>query len=110
MRKNELVRAGTPHGFDIPTPLGPPLKVLYKGPKGGSITLRSTSGTEPTTVVCRGACTTTEFKRHQRVVIRPKGSKRAKFRRWNDLIRARLSPRPLVIGNISVIRAVFVRR
>jgi hypothetical protein len=109
MRKNELVRAGTDPTFDIPTPLGPPLRVLYKGPKGGTITLRSISGTRRT-VPCRGGCTTTAFTRSQRIELRARGTRRAKFKRWDDVIRARLTPRPLMIGNVSVVRAVFVRR
>ena len=109
LRKNELVRAGTDPTFDIPTPLGPPLRVLYKGPRGGSITLRSISGT-PHTVTCRTTCTTTAFTRYQRVQLRPRGTRRAKFKRWADVIQARLTPRPLLIGNVSVVRAVFARR
>jgi hypothetical protein len=109
MRKNELVRAGTDPTFDIPTPLGPPLRVLYKGPKGGKITLRSVSGPSRT-VVCRGGCRTSAFTRYQRVVLSPTGNRRAKFKRWADVIRARLTPRPLLIGNVSVVRAVYVRR
>jgi hypothetical protein len=109
MRKDELVRAGTDPTFDIPTPLRPPLRVLYQGPKGGTITLRAVTG-PPRTVVCRNGCRTSAFSRFQRVELRTRGTRRAKFRRWADVIRARLNPRPLLIGNVSVVRAVFTRR
>jgi hypothetical protein len=108
MRKNELVRAGTDPTFDIPTPLRPPLTVLYKGPKGGSVTVRALNGSNAK--VCRSKCRVSGFSRYQRVVLQPKGGRKARFRRWADVIRARLTPRPVLIGNVSVVRAVFARR
>jgi hypothetical protein len=112
MSKNELVRAGTDPTFDIPTPLGPPLKLFYSGPKGGTITVRSTSGTRRT-VVCRNpkGCTTTAFTRYQRVKVRATAAGRTKFVRWADApgFPAR-SPRRVTIGNRTAVKASFARR
>ena len=109
MRKNELVRAGTDPAFDIPTPLGPPLRLTRAGPLGGAITVTSTSG-PGRMFVCRiRTCTTSVFTRYQRVVLRATGSRRARFTGWVD-IRYPFARRPLEIGDRTAVKARFRSR
>lgn len=108
MRKNELVRAGTARDFDIPTPAGLPVTLIYGGPRGGKISLTPKTGNPRRATTCRATCTR-QYSRNQRVVLRATGSRRVKFVRWAD-VRYPFGTRSMVIGNRSAVKAVFARR
>jgi hypothetical protein len=108
MRKNELVRAGTEPDFDIPTPAGMPVTLIYGGPRGGKISLTPKTGNPRGATTCRVTCTR-QYSRNQRVVLRATGSRRVKFVRWAD-VGYPFGRRTMIIGNRSTVKAVFARR
>lgn len=108
MRKDEFVRAGTAPDFDIPTPAGLPVTLIYGGPKGGKISLTPKTGSPRRGTTCKRTCTR-QYSRNQRIVLHATGSRRVRFVRWAD-VGYPFATRTMIIGNRSAVKAVFVRR
>lgn len=111
MRENEYVRAGTERTVDLPERTRQAFTLVYDGPAGGVIRLRSTStlGSGTSFACRRRSCARAGFRRGDTARITVTGSRRARFVRWADTVPRRPS-RQVTVGTQTRIKAIFRRR
>ena len=88
--------------------IGERIRLVYDGPRGGSLLIRSLTLDERASA-CRRTCTRTNFQRGELVSIRARSGRGATFVRWSD--NGRRAPfRKLRIGTVKGVRATFRHR
>lgn len=111
MRENGYVRAGTERTVDIPERTRQAFTLVYEGPRGGVIRLRSTSAVASgTSFSCRSrTCARAGFRRGDTARITVSGSRRVRFVRWADPVPRRPN-RQVTVGTLTRVKAIFRRR
>ena len=105
MRRNELVRAGTERGFDIPARVRETLRLELTGKGKVSFSTRFGQGQAKP---CTKTCVRPGYQHGDEVVLT--ASPKQRFVRWADGYTAKQRTRTVVIGDFNPVRAVFKKK
>jgi len=105
IRKNEIVRAGTARGFDIPARVRETLRLELTGK--GKVSFTTTFG-QGRAGPCTKTCVRPGYQHGDEVVLTATPKKR--FVRWADGYTAKRNTRTVVVGDTNPVRAVFRKK